>query len=273
MVIDFHTHVYPEYIAKKVIKNLGVDTYFGAYRNGTIEGLLISMKQSGIDISISLPIITKPEQYDGILTYAESQLHMSKLIPFAGIHPNCEDIEGKLAQIAAKGFRGIKLHPDYQGFYIDDALSIQLIKKALKAGLIVLVHSGMDETSIEDIHCTPERAARCIEQIPEIEREHLPFVLAHTGGCDAKYNYDDVERYLVGRNIYMDTSFTLGFILQKQFLRIIQKHGTDKILFGTDSPWTNQKEELKKFINLPLSDDDKEKILWKNAAILLGLTI
>ena len=121
MVIDFHTHLFPEKIAAKALHQLAVTSGITPSTDGTAAGLLSSMERCGIDISVVLPVVTTPHQYDSILRFA-SQINEEnagkkehRLLSLGGIHPDCEDIPGKIAQLAREGFKGIKLHPHYQG--------------------------------------------------------------------------------------------------------------------------------------------------------------
>ena len=82
--------------------------------------------------------------------------------------------------------------------------------------------------------------------------------------------WDDVEKYLIGRNLYLDTSFSLEDLGEDRMISMIKKHGPDMVLFGTDSPWTGQAEEIEKLRNLNLKSNEIDGILGENARILLG---
>lgn len=139
-------------------------------------------------------------------------------------------------------------------------------EKIAEAGLIAVFHGGWDPFGDSDIRCTPERMARAIEKVPE-----LNFVVAHLGGINV---WDDVEKYLAGKfnNLWLDVSVIASFnIDENQLARIISTHGTDKILFGSDCPWDNPANEINMINRLSLSNEDKEKIFFKNAHKLLGI--
>ena len=159
--------------------------------------------------------------------------------------------------------KGIKLHPDYQGVYFNDIRYKRIVSYATELGLIISVHAGQDPLCPEDIHCTPQMAAELIEDVaPE------KLVLAHLGG---NQQWDEVERYLVGKNVYLDTAVIFDYIEQEQFLRILRNHGSDKVLFATDSPWAGQKRFVDIMKEMPVTEKEREDVLGGNAAELLGL--
>ena len=159
------------------------------------------------------------------------------------------------------GLKGIKLHPDYQEVYFNDIRYKRIVSYASELGLIISVHAGSDPKCPEDIHCTPQMSAEVLK-----ETQAPKLVLAHLGG---NKQWDEVEEYLVGEEVYFDTGVVLGRIQEEQFLRIVRTHGADKILFATDSPWSGQKEFLQIMNEMPLTDCERRKILGENAENLL----
>jgi len=265
MVIDFHTHIFPDSIAGRTIKKLEGISNSKAYSNGTLAGLKKSMKENKIDISVVLPVVTKPSQFDTVNTYAAEITGKEGIISFGGIHPDALDYKEQLEKIKELGLLGIKLHPDYQAMYIDDERMIRVILSAVELGLIVVIHAGMDIGMPDPVRCTPERAAKMLDRV---ERSDAKIVLAHTGGYA---RWDEVEEYIVGRNVWIDISYSLGIIEDKQFMRIVQNHGADRTLFATDSPWGGQKETLEHLRKLDFSEEELERICCTNAMGLLGL--
>lgn len=262
MIIDFHTHMFPDKIAKGTIEYLADICKMEPYTDGTYEGLKAETEESGVDISVALPIVTKPKQFDSINTFASHYLD-GNVRSFGSIHPENEDYKEKLRHIKELGMKGIKLHPDYQETYFNDIRYKRIVAYATELDLITVVHAGQDPKSPEDIHCTPQMSA---ELIDDVKPEKL--VLAHMGG---NFQWDDVERYLVGKQVYFDTGVVLDKMPEEQFLRIVRTHGEDKILFATDSPWSGQKEFSAIMQRTGLTDDEREKIFAGNACRLLGL--
>lgn len=260
MLIDFHTHIFPEKIADKTIAGLSATCQIVPYTNGKADGLFASMKEGGIACSVILPVATAPRQFDSIHRFA-LQFQEGDRISFGSIHPDCSDYKEKLRWIKEQGFRGIKLHPDYQGAYFNDIRYKRILAYASELELVIVTHAGLDPVSPDDIHCTPKMAA---EVLDEVQPKNL--VLAHMGGNGL---FDEAEELLVGRDVYFDTSYVLDKMDPVQFVRMVRNHGADRILFGTDSPWGGQKEFAEAFRQLPLTEEEKAKIAYKNAKKLL----
>lgn len=267
MIIDFHTHIFPEKIAGPTLDFLESRCHTKPATNGMADGLSKSTKSADIDLSIALPVVTKPKQFASINGFAyELNQHdygESGILSFGGIHPDSEDYKGQLRELKNMGFQGIKLHPDYQGVFIDDIRYKRIIDYASELGLIISVHAGFDPGYPDCVHCTPKRAR---EVIREVQPEQL--VLAHLGGY---LRWDEVEDYLVGEPAYFDTAVIFHAIEEEQFLRIVENHGIHKILFATDSPWAKQEEFVAKIQNMNMSYEAKEAILGGNAMKLLNL--
>lgn len=260
MIIDFHTHIFPDKIAKGTLEFLEDKCKTKPYTDGTYKGLLASAKEAGVDVSVALPVVTKPSQYSSIAKFA-LQYQEGSILSFAGVHPQDSYAKEELEELKQLGFKGIKLHPDYQETYFNDIRYKRIVARASELGLIIVVHAGRDPKCPEDVHCTPRMAA---ELIREVQPEKL--VLAHVGGNE---QWDEVEEYLVGKNVYFDTGVVLDKMPREQFLRIVRTHGADRILFATDSPWAGQKEYVKIMQEMPLSEEERAKILGINAQKLL----
>jgi predicted TIM-barrel fold metal-dependent hydrolase len=265
VIIDFHTHVFPEQMAEKTIRKMEEGANVKAFTNGTLQELKSSMKNSKVDISVLLPVATKPAQFETINRYAAEISGREGIISFGGIHPDTDHYKEELQEIKRLGLPGIKLHPDYQATFIDDPGMVRIIRYAAELELIVSIHAGFDIGLPDPIHCPPERAAKMLSQIGH---GNARIILAHMGGFG---QWDEVEEYLVGKNVWFDTSYTLGSLAKEQFRRIVRSHGADRILFGTDSPWSGQKECIQYITEMDLTEEETERIFWKNGAELLGL--
>ncbi len=265
MIIDFHTHIFPEKIAGKTIESLERISGITASTNGTLEGLLASMENSGVDMSVIMPVATKTSQMESINTYAKEicEKYPGKLISFGGIHPDVEDYKKELNLIKELGLKGIKIHPDYQRVMIDDIRFMNIIEYADALGLIILTHAGIDIGLPEPVHCPPDKMRKVLDKIkPE------KMIVAHYGGWK---QWQEVYEYLAGENVYLDTAFTFDFIEQEMFLRILEKHDENKILFATDSPWSHAWKDIEMVKKLPVDEDIKQKIFSGNAKKLLQI--
>ena len=267
MIIDFHTHVFPDKIAAKTIDALKAKSNNQPYSNGSVDGLLSEMERASIDVAISHPVMTSPTQFDSVTRFAAEvnarfENSTPKIISFAGIHPACENIEEKMNYISECGFKGVKIHPDYQNTFITDESYGKIFACAEKLGLIVITHAGVDGAYRDtQTKCTPAMAKEIIRQYPD-----LKLVLAHYGSNEM---FDEVEELLCGERVYFDTAFILRYIGKEKFIKILEKHGADRILFATDSPWSGIKEDLDIIRSFGLDKATEQKILCDNARALL----
>lgn len=269
MVIDFHTHIFPDKIAGATISALSKSANIPPHSNGMKSGLLESMEKNGIDISVNLPVLTKATQFDSIFRFGkginEENTTQGRLICFCGMHPDIEDYEKSLNEIKAAGFLGIKIHPDYQGTFFDDQRYINILKLAKELDLITVTHAGLDGAFIgQEIKCTPKRVLCLLDKLGGYDK----LVLAHLGGNEL---YQEAYDLLAGESVYFDTSYVLPFLTQAQFEKMVQRHGVDKILFATDSPWQDQGEMVKILKSYSLGREAEDKILYQNAKKLLKI--
>ena len=274
MIIDFHTHVYPDPMAARIMAALSNVPGVQGHTDGTLNGLLASMEASGVDLSVILPVNTRKGQFDTITQFAKhiNETH-DDLISFGGIHPDDDDIPAKLDYLKANGFKGIKLHPDYTETFIDDERYVRIVTEAQRRGLIVVTHAGKDP-AYKVIHCPPDKGRAMLDRVYAATGFTEPFfVFAHLGGNRLLH---DVEKYLVGQNCFIDISCSFSDLgdfsdaTDDDILRVIKNHGADKILFATDSPWNDQTAYIERVKKLPgLTDKEKEMIFGGNAAKLL----
>lgn len=268
MLIDFHTHIFPEKIARKTLEVLkaGAMQYekkeICSYFDGTLSGLLLSMNENDVDVSVALPIATKPSQTESINSYAKSVTN-SKIISFASLHPLNDNIAEILENIKSAGFSGIKLHPEFQKFNVDSPEAIKIFKKAEELELYTILHTGHDIGLPPPVHSTPKMLKNILDYV-----SGKYVIAAHLGGWRM---WDDVEKYLVGTQILFDTAFISDYIPKDQCVRIIKNHGCDKILFGSDNPWESPTTTLEFLRSLDLEKTELENITHKNALKILNV--
>ena len=260
-MIDFHTHIFPDEVADKSIPHLAKVCKEEPRTNGKWDGLLVSTNKAGLSVSVILPVVTNPKQFDSIHRFA-LQFQEGKLLSFGGIHPEQENYKEKLKWIKDQGCKGIKIHPDYQGCFFNDIRYKRILAFASELDLIVVTHTGYDPYS-PVVHCTPQMIAEVIDEVAPTK-----LVLAHMGGNAMP---DEVERYLIGKDVYFDTSYVLDKMPQEQFVRMVRNHGVDKILFASDSPWACQKYFVQRLLSMDLDVIEKKKILSHNARTLLHM--
>lgn len=266
MVIDFHTHIFPDKIASATIEALSKSASILPHSDGTYDGLISKMERAGVDISVNLPVVTRPSQVDSIMRFSSEINSKSKrVISFAGIHPDSEDTDAILENIKQNGVLGIKLHPDYQGAFFDDPRYIRIMKKAKELDLITVTHAGLDGAFVgQEIKCTPTRVLRVLDALGGYDK----LVLAHMGANEL---FNETLSELAGENVYFDTAYVLPTLGQEMFARILEKHGEDKILFATDSPWQDALEQIEIIKSYGLDSETENKIFCENAKRLLKL--
>lgn len=262
MIIDSHTHCFADTIAKKAIPILAKKANIPAHTDGTITDLKRSMEESDVDISVIQPIATKPMQTPIINSWIKT-IKDSNIIPFGTIHPEYKDWKEEINNLISFGIKGIKFHPDYQKFYVDDSKLFNIYEEIFKNNLIILFHGGIDIGLPNPCHCTPKRLKNVMSKF-----EGATIIVAHMGGYEC---WDDVEKYLIGEEIYLDTSYTSHILSTSFMTKLIKQHGVEKILFGTDSPWGNQKKEVEFINKLSLTEKEKRDILGLNAKKILDL--
>lgn len=267
MIIDFHTHVFPDELAPRAMKSLTeeIDDQYPAVSDGTVSGLLRNMDEWGIDISVICPVVTNAKQMRKANEFAAAtgEAHPNRLVSFGGIYPNAGSFKEDIDFVASLGLKGLKFHCEYQDFNLDDERMLKIYDYAINKGLIILHHAGFDPAFPPPFKSSPKQFLNIANKL-----RGGTIIAAHFGGHD---QWDDVERYLAGSEVYLDTSMGFEYFSREQFLRIASRHGADKILFASDAPWSSAKNEMEHLRSTPLSDEEKAAILGANAARLLGI--
>ena len=260
MIIDFHTHAFPDTIAAKAIPSLEKVGNITAHTTGTIHSLLRSMDLAGIDRSIICSIATKPEQFEAILNWSR-HISSERLIPLPSIHPDDPHCIERVYKVQQEGFIGIKMHPYYQNYSLNEERLNSLYEALSDTGLMLVIHCGYD-IAYPRIRCAdPAGVLSLHNRFPK-----LRLISTHFGGWDI---WDEVEEILIGKEIYMEISFALHYLKEKQIVRMLNNHPPEYLLFGSDSPWVDQTECITKLKALPLSDNLLVGILGENAIRLL----
>ena len=282
MIIDFHTHTFPDKIAGSVIGKLQRLSRSRPFTNATNDGLRRSMEQAGINLSILLPVMTNAGQVHKLNDLAariNERWQETGLLSFGGMHPDVENYKEALNHVTELGLKGIKIHPAYQGADFDDIRYLRIIDKASELGLIVLTHAGWDIGIPGHNYCDTGHVQRVMQ---EVGPDRL--VLAHMGGWQ---DWKAVGEELAGLPLYFDASFSTGDIVpapgttrtpeeshnmnREQFIHLVRKLGTDRILFATDCPWSDQAESLHFVRSCGFSEQELADILGNNARKLLGI--
>ena len=266
MLIDFHTHAFPEKIAERAIMSLAEKGGIKPYAMGKTEELVEKMNEDSVDISVVLNIATKPEQETNVNNFAISLLENPRIIPFGSVYPASETSLSEIERLKNAGIKGIKFHPEYQWFDVLDERVYPAYKKCGELGMIVTFHAGGDVGFKAPFHSDPERLQKLCDMFPE-----TTFVFAHMGGYGMWENGAQV--YTHHDNMYLDTSMinTVEIIENDTAKRIIENVGIDHLLFGSDMPWARASHSKEKLETLGLSEQELEKIYYKNAKKLLNI--
>ncbi len=264
MIIDFHTHCFPDKIAEKTIEILRLRSGITRpFHGGTVRNLLDLQNAEGVDYSVVLNIATNPRQQTNVNNFAISLKEVDGIIPFGSVHPDSPDALEELERLKANGIKGVKLHPDYQGFFADDKKMFPIYEKIAELGMITLFHCGFDIGYPEPVHCTAQALASVLPVFGG-----APVVAAHFGGI---WSLPETRKHLAGKNVYLDTAYGYGTITPRYAKEIIDIHGVDKILFGSDAPWNSPSQDIELIKCFGLTDDEEKAVLGENARKLLGI--
>ena len=263
-IFDTHTHVFPDKIADKAIAHLREKSKgIPAFTKGTFADLEARALKAGYTAWMNCPVVTHPGQAQGVNAWAAEHNHWPSL-SLGGVHPDDDDVSGILHHIADLGLHGLKLHPEYQEFNLLEPRMEKIWNTLEELSMPVLIHAGQDIGFEPPFHSCPADFA-------ELSRRHpaLTIVAAHCGGWRL---WDDVEKFLPGTGVFIDTSFSKLYMKDPiQFLRLIRAVGTDKVLFGTDSPWQDLPDAINDVKNCGLNDSELADIFWNNAAKVWNL--
>ncbi len=260
MTIDFHTHVFPDAVAGNAIPALEAKANVTAALNGTVSDLVDSMHRHNISKSVVCSIATAPKQFQPILDWSLAMTN-KEIIALPSVHPASITVCDELQTIHDHGFLGIKLHPYYQEFYLDEDRLLPLFEKCAELGIFIVMHCGYDIGFAKEERANPKQINELITKLPS-----LKLVAAHLG---AWQQWQEVEAELIGKDIYLDLAFVLDFLPREQAVRMIENHPKDRVLFGSDSPWADQGQAIQALKDLGLAKDLQERILHTNAEELL----
>ena len=254
--IDAHCHIYPEKIAKLAVDH--TDNFYSenSFNKGTIEDLISASDKVGIDKCVIQSVATTPKQVQSINKFISDSvnLYQDRFVGLGTIHPRSLDIEGDIEHLIELGLKGIKIHPDIQDFKVDDDGYKKAYKICEKKGLPVLMHTGDNRYD----NSNPNRLIPILNEF-----KNLTVVGAHFGGWSIWEEAS--EKYKNYDNFFVDTSSSFHYINLDTAKRIIDNYGVDKLMFATDYPMWNAKNEIDTLLKLNLTEEDYIKIFSKNA--------
>lgn len=262
-IVDIHDHAFTDALAPSAVEALlhhaGGD--LKTFYDGTISGLLAEMDRTGVDVSVVQPVATKSSQVSAINDWAAS-IASERIVPFGAMHPQLSDPAAEMARMRSLGLLGFKMHPEHQAFEPHDPALEPIWKAAIDNELIVFFHAGADVIH-PTVRGTAESFVALLDAWPG-----LVVVLAHLGGFR---QWREVAEQLAGRDVWLDTAYTLGHLPDDDFVSLVRAHGADRVLFGSDGPWTDAAAEIAHVRRLGLTEAEVAGILGGNAERLLGL--
>lgn len=264
-IIDAHAHIYPQKIAEKATRVIGefydISMEMPA---GTAERLIAIGKDAGVSRYVVHSCATKANQVRAINEFIYKEISEHKeFIGFMTLHQDLSEseIEEEIKWCAERGFHGVKLHPDFQKFYIDEDKAEKIYRAVSKTGKVfpILLHTGDDRYEFSK----PHRLAKMAEKYSDVV-----FIAAHFGGYRC---WDDVAVYKNLKNVYFDTCSSLMFISAEKAKEIIDLLGYERFFFGDDFPMWDAHNEIKRFMQIPLTDTERQAIFSGNLKKLLNV--
>ena len=260
-VFDIHVHIYPDKIAQKASQSIGIFYDGMAIRgNGSLSECIRLMDEGGVERFAAHSVATSPHNVESInhfIMEAKAR-YPDRIVPFAAIHPDMEDMQAAVDKIVAQGFKGIKIHPDIQHFEVDGDRAAPMVE-AIAGRLPLLIHAGDYRYDFDG----PRRLLQLRKRFPR-----QPIICAHFGGWT---EWESAVELLPGHDLMFDTSSTLFAYPAEEAVKAVRRFGVENMLYGSDYPMWTPKEELARFLQLKLTDREKEDILWNNAARLFQL--
>jgi len=267
LIIDAHTHIFPDLVAKRALRTVisNINGRLHAHTDGTLDGLASSMDSAGVDCSIVLPVATNPGQGNGILDWIREVMpHSPRLLFFGSVHPDDSGYRDLIRQMSEFGLQGLKFHPGYQGFPVDSKTAYPMYEEASKRDLALYFHSGYDPSLPDCDYTSVERFAAFLKEF-----RGAKIILAHGGGYG---EWGRVLDCLNGYQCYFDLAFVLESMKENQDALALYRQNEDYFIFGTDSPWRDQKTYVDLIRNSStLTEVQKEKLFSGNIRKLIRI--
>ena len=259
-IIDIHTHIYPVALARRAMEVTGHEN--DDFKKLPIrENLLARMREAGVDLSVNLPVVSKPQNQGEVNRFAKEAARKN-IISFGGLHPDCENVIEELEKLKDMDMAGIKFHPPFQKVHLDDPKYEEMWRKINQLGFPVLIHMGTARI-VRPYDLYPSGIRKILKFAPDI-----PIIMAHMGSfCMMKNPDEDLEN--LPENVFIDTAMSAELEEAGEFEKIIRRFGTNRVLYGSDFPYGTQKAAIARIRDSSFTDSEKEDMLWKNAAKIL----
>ncbi len=261
-VINAHCHIYPEKIASKAV--MGIRDFYDLDMslNGTIDGLINDGNKVGVVHYLIHSVATTPKQVKSINEFISGEVkkHPDLFTGFGTLHPDGDDIQGDFDYLIELGLKGVKLHPDFQQFALNEERAFELGEVINAGNVPVLIHCG----DFRYNYSNPEQLIPFLDKFSE-----LTVIGAHFAGWSM---WEDATRQLADtENLYVDLSSSLYALSPETAKELIDAYGVDRVLWGTDFPMWGSESEMEYFNKIDLTEKERSMILYENAFKLLKL--
>ena len=259
-IIDIHTHIYPVALARRAMEVTGHEN--DDFKKLPIrENLLARMREAGVDLSVNLPVVSKPQNQGEVNRFAKESARKN-IISFGGLHPDCENVIEELEKLKDMEMAGIKFHPPFQKVHLEDPKYGEMWRKINELGFPVLIHMGTARI-VRPYDLYPSGIRKILKSAPDI-----PIIMAHMGSfCMMKNPNENLEN--LPENVFIDTAMSAELEEAGEFEEIVRKFGTKRVLYGCDFPYGSQEAAIARIKDSSFSDSEKEDMLWRNAAKIL----
>ncbi len=257
---DIHTHIFPQKIAAHGVENIGKFYDLKMRCDGTGESLAALLPE-GMRCVISSATLKEEVMQKGNDFLLDFASRCPAFIPFSSFYPFCSvlDAAHELERVKKLGTKGIKMHPDFQHYELDDPHAVEIYRVCAELELPVLFHVGDKRYDLS----SPLRMRRVADKLPG-----LTIIAAHMCGYSV---WDEAEKYLIGTDVYTETSDSLDNMEPERLVDMIRRHGVEKVMFGSDYPIISPADEYERTKKIPLTDAEKEMIFTTNAEKLFNL--
>lgn len=265
LLFDMHTHCFPDALAPKALPRLAEISQSPYFGTGTYDDLRQKEFAAGCAGVMILHIATKPKQMTSVNNFAAA-CQTDGVFCFGSVFPTAENAIDELHRVKALGLMGVKLHPDYQEFFVNDPQVFPVYEAAAALGLPIAFHAGRDPYSPDVVHCTPAMLAEIADRFPA-----LTIIAAHMGGMGMD---DEVEKHLLGKpNVYFDTAFATHSLSPARCGKLIRRHGVEKVFFATDFPWSTIEAERALIEQTGLTEKERDLVYHGNAERVFGISL
>ena len=259
-VIDMHTHIFPEKIAAKA--TVATAEYFDLpeppNHYGSVAELVEVLSQAEITYAMVFSAATTAHQVEHINRYIweEAQTH-PQFIPCGTLHADYPDYKDELRWMREHGVHGVKIHPEFQHFVLDDERLFPMYEEMERQDMFLIAHMGDPRVNVSG----PARMLPIARTFPK-----LRCIAAHLGNW-GDWDVEKIRPIAKLPNMYTDISSSFSYVQDKEPLyAILREYDPAHVFFGSDYPIWCPRKELAKARALHLDPGFLEDVLFNNFA-------